>query len=131
MITKFQSDLSGRQRYLAFGRHYADAIAQIRERGLDAALEAVACMGGATQRKGIARGLVKSVEKIGTVPAFRITGHTRRRFEDGATVVDRIVEIPSLTWHFKGRQQVGVIEWLPIFSATDRRGAPALWRPLP
>ena len=132
MIAKFESTLPpGRQRYLALGRYYADAVNQIRERGLEAALELVATMGGATQRKSIARGLVKLVDEIGAVPPHRVVEHPRRRWQDGAPVVDRVVVIPGMTWKFRGRKQIAAFEWVPMFSATDRQGAPVFRHPLP
>lgn len=132
MITAFQSILpAGRQRYLALGHHYADVIKQIRERGMDAALEVIATMGGVRQPKSIAQSLVKAAGQMDTVPAYRITEHFRRRSADGAQVVVRVVEIPHLTWEFRGNRQIGKIEWLPMFFATDRRRAPVIRRPLP
>lgn len=120
-ITKFNSDLPcGRQRYLAFGAHYADAAHQIRARGLPAALELVATLGGVGQRMGIARSLVKAVEKAGELSAYRIERSAR-----GA-----MVSVPNLSWRWKGRgrrpRQVGVVEWVRMFGHT---GEPV--RPLP
>jgi hypothetical protein len=132
MITKFESDLpAGRQRYLALGRHYAAAIAEIQVRGFEAALEAVDTMGGAAQRMTIARSLVVAASKLGEVPAYRVIDYPRRRGEDGAAVVDRMIEIPELTWEFRGRRQVGRIVWLPMLAVTDRGDAPAIQAALP
>ena len=131
-IAPFHSDLpAGRQRYLALGRYYADAIGQIRQRGLPAAIEAAQAMAGATQPRYIARGLLQAATTSGVVPSFRIASYPRRRFEDGAPVIDRVVEIPRLTWRFRGHRQVGAIEWVPVFGATNRGAAPAIRRPLP
>lgn len=119
-ITKFNSDLPcGRQRYLAIGAHYADAARQIRERGLPAALELVATLGGAGQRRGIARSLVKAVEKAGELPAYRIE-RSARGF---------MVSVSNLSWRWSaGRRprQVGIVEWVPMFGHS---GEPV--RPLP
>lgn len=132
MITKFQSDLpAGRARFLARGRHYADAVNQIAERGLEAALEATAILGGVRQPKGLARSLVKAVAKSGPVPAHRISRRARRRYEDGAPVIDIVVETPQLTWKYRGDRQIGMIEWLPAFVVTDHCSAPVLRSPLP
>jgi len=120
-IEKFQSDMpAGRQRYLALGRHYAAAIQQIRERGLPAALEAVDCMGGVTQRVSIARSLLRAVARAGDVPAYKILD----RIVNGG--LEKTVLIPHLTWKYtrnaRGQRdrQVGKIEWLPMFSAYRR-----------
>lgn len=132
MIAPFKSDLPvGRQRALALGGHYAAAVDQIRTRGLEAALEAVDCMGGVTHRRGIARGLVQLVAKAGAVDPYRIVDHPHNRSGDGAAVVTRLVLIPNLSWEYRGRQQVAKLEWVPMFGATDRRGSPPLCRPLP
>ena len=132
MITKFQSDLPCcNQRLFALGRHHADAIAQIQSRGLEAALEAVDCMGGVRQRMGIARSLVKLLSKAGTVPAYLIETRQRQRMEDRQHVQEITVYTPHLAWKFRNRKQIAVLEWFPIWSVTDRQGAPVLVLPLP
>lgn len=130
MITTFTSPLpSGRARFLAMGRHVVDALAQIRERGIDAASEYVATMGGVSQKMAIARDLTAIAARAGDIPAYRIARTPRRR-DDGATVVDITVETPHVTWVWRGRRQVARLEWWPMFGATDQRGAPTTPRKL-
>jgi hypothetical protein len=46
MIRQFESSLpAGRQRMLALGRHYHEALAEVARRGLPAALELVDTLG--------------------------------------------------------------------------------------
>jgi hypothetical protein len=132
VITKFESTLpAGRQRGFALGRHYADAAAQIRERGLPAALELVATMGGVVHAKAIAKGLLNRVMAEVDVPPYRIVKESSRRFEDGAEVQLNVVMVPQMSWYWLGDYQRGELRWMPIAVVMDRGSAPALVRPLP
>lgn len=111
--------LTGRPLYLAIGRENAGAIAAIVARGMPAALEAVARMGGVSAPRAIARDLVRLAQKVGPVWPHQITRHRRRRFGDGVHVMDHVVSIPHLTWTFDARRkQRGKIEWVPMFTIT-------------
>lgn len=120
-ITRFTDtpahQLTGRQCYLALGRHTAAAVAEIRRRGLEAALEAVACMGGVSQRRGLARSLLAAIERT---PDFAANAYELH---------DRIVFIPNIGWTWRGRRQVARLEMLPMFGPGPDRPHAAL--PLP
>lgn len=107
----FSSDLPpGRQRWLALAKHKAAAMEAVRKRGLPAALGYVAGMGGATQRKSIAHGVVKIAAT--NPPAYRI--------QDG------LVWCLNVTWRFAGRsrRQVAVVEYLPMWGRTGIKRRP-------
>jgi hypothetical protein len=125
MVQPFQSTLlAGRQRYLALGAHTSAAVSEIRERGLPAALEAVAAMmGGVSQPRTVARSLVAVLAKapdFGSRP-YEVRSDNFTHGLTGEKLEQRMVFTPHLSWRFQGRRQVASLEMWPMFSATRGR----------
>ena len=116
MITKFQSDLPcGRQRFVALARHHQACVAEIRERGLPAALEYVETLGGVSQKRGLARSILRALDRdlsFGRT-AYEIRDHTNRFM--GVTTRQRLVWVPGITWKFHNHRQIASLETLPMF----------------
>lgn len=114
MIVRFQSNTAaGRRRMLEFGAWTADALDQVRKRGMPAALELAATLGGLTQPKTFARSLVDLVNGSGLVAARTIE----------RTGQEIAVFIPRVTWRFHGRRQMAVIDMWPAWCVKRRAAA--------
>lgn len=114
MIVPFESNTpAGRRRMLELGAWTADALAQVRKRGMPAALELASALGGLTQPKTFARSLVGLVNRSGLVAARTIE----------KTDQEIAVFIPYVTWRFHGRRQMAVIETWPAWSVKRRVAA--------
>jgi hypothetical protein len=114
MIVRFQSNTAaGRRRMLELGAWTADAVAQVRKRGMPAALELAATFGGLTQPKTFARSLMELVNGCGLVAARTIE----------RTGQEIAVFIPRVTWRFHGRRQMAVIDTRPAWCAKRRAAA--------
>jgi len=118
MIRQFECSLpAGRQRMLALGRHYHEALAGVARRGLPAALELVDTLGGVSWRMSLARGIVALVARQGVPkPVLVEIGPGRRA----------AVFIPDVSWKWIGRRQVATLGWCCAFDVQ-----PMPVRPLP
>jgi hypothetical protein len=114
MIAPFRSNTPpGRRRMQELGAWTADAVVQVQKRGMPAALELAATLGGLTQPKTFARSLVDLVNGSGLVAARTIE----------RTGQEIAVFIPRVTWRFHGRRQIAVIETWPAWSVRRRAAA--------
>jgi hypothetical protein len=103
--------------FVTSGVYKAAVIAEIRQRGLPAAIEYAQTRGGVGPRcTGLARQMVRLVERCGDVPA--------RVIEASSYPVKpcTMVLIPNLTWTHKGRRQIAQLEWVPVHTFPARVG---------
>ena len=132
MIPKFESDLPvGRQRFVALAKHHQTCIAEIRERGLPAALEYVETLGGVTQKRGVARSILRVLDRDPSFgqTAYEIRDHTSQFM--GVTTQQRLVWVPRITWKFHNRRQIASLEAMPMFGPAFRSDTPARAARLP
>ena len=109
---------AGHMRFLALARHYVEAAAEIRTRGLLAAMELTAGMGGVQNRAALARKFVALAQKEGPIPRCRIERRRRRRLEALVEVEEHLVMLPRLTWRWQDHIQHAVLEWWPMHCVT-------------
>ena len=119
-ITKFQSDLApGLQRMMALGVYKSACVAEIRERGMPAAIEYAQTLGGVGSRcTGLARSILRAVEKVGNVPPKKIYRHETVRSAVYGAPQEIVVAIPCLSWKFAGDRQVAHFSWTPVRTHT-------------
>lgn len=101
-----------RSRWLAVGQQHADVINAARRGDLDAVLAHVKELGGVRGGVGIARSLIREAQSL----PEDVPGHKATRSEDGGIMV----YIPRAGWEFRGRRQIGVITWTPMFGTRGR-----------
>ncbi|MBP8232118.1 MAG: hypothetical protein KAY22_07420 [Rhizorhabdus sp.] len=119
MIRPFETSLRGNGRYRAMGLHTMDAIEQIRARGLEAAIEAMATVGGVVDEKDRPRMARDLLNQIQRTPAawFRPwvdLDVPLQTFPDGSSSVERISRIPTVSWSFLGSRQIGRVKWYTV-----------------
>lgn len=130
MITAFESPLRGDEHFRALGLHTMDAIEQIRSRGLEAAIEAMATVGGIARerdRPRMARDLLKQMQRTPSswfVP-WRVLDVPLRSFADGSSYVERIIHVPFLSWGVLGfDRQIGRVQWYLVSRTVEHVPAP-------
>jgi hypothetical protein len=129
VITAFESPLRGEKYFRALGLHTMDAIEQIRARGLEAAIEAMATVGGVVRerdRPRMARELLKQIQRTpsSSFEPWRVVDVPLRSLADGASEVERIIHIPVLSWSVLGfDRQIGRVRWYLVSRTVEQVAA--------
>lgn len=127
-IRPFESSLApGFRRMAALGAWRADALRQVRDRGLPAALEMVATMGGVGQAAALARSLVLAA-KLVDEPVDRLV--QRMPGSAGPGHVEWWLVIRDVSWEWRGGRQRAVVGW-QLAHVVSRHGGPPWWARTP